>query len=163
MLLPDIAELKGIYPPPQDAENFWTSLPESTFKSRNLTLQSGTYFLGDSGLGDRIYIRKNYSRLIELAFQDFSSGTRGVVVSGNPGRCLIRNFHVSICRSHSLSTGIGKSILACAIVWHCHREGLNVVIKKAGWNFGMGVLFTSSIVRNLSEHGLKEWDREKTV
>ena len=79
----------GIFNASDDAKRFWNALHRSKMKQRILSLEAGTFILGEPSLGNRIYMRQSYQNLIHAAFKDFEGGKRGVIVSGNPGTPII--------------------------------------------------------------------------
>ena len=50
--------------------------------------------------------------------------------------------------------GIGKSMFVPVLVSYCRRQGFDVVVRKAGWNANMNMLFSKEKVYTVSDIGL---------
>ena len=50
--------------------------------------------------------------------------------------------------------GIGKSMFVPVLVRYCRGQGFDVVVRKAGWNANMNMLFSKDNVNTVSDFGL---------
>ncbi|CAM9412891.1 unnamed protein product [Ectocarpus sp. 8 AP-2014] len=94
---------------------FGTELIRAVETNSTLELVSGTFFLGDSKQGSKIYIRPFYKQLAQLIFSGARSGEMwNTVVTGTPG--------------------VGKSTFSFYLLYLLRREGKTVVYdSKNQW------------------------------
>ncbi|CAN0449686.1 unnamed protein product, partial [Pylaiella littoralis] len=98
---------------PQKVIDFATELPRAVMNHDTLELVSGTFFLGDSSYGSKLFIRPCYRELSELLLLGASSDTmRNIVVTGTPG--------------------IGKSVFGFYLLYLLRRQGKTVVYDSKG-------------------------------
>ncbi|DAZ96716.1 TPA: hypothetical protein N0F65_011753 [Lagenidium giganteum] len=114
---------------------FWQAfLDDSTDVTADalVKLPEGTYILGDSSLGSRIYIRHCYPALWELCLErihDEKTNTPHLVILGNPG--------------------IGKTFFGFVILLLLARAGATVVYESGGLK--KRFLFTHNVVAQGSQ------------
>jgi len=77
----------GLLTPPQSLVAFWTNLRLSTVSSdgRILELANGTKFLGSDSWRGKLFIRSCYEKLWDTVQGLVESGTRRILITGNPG------------------------------------------------------------------------------
>jgi len=119
---PGDAVLQTALPAPAALQAFWKELPNATVVNDVLRLSSGTTFLGDADLPDRMYIRADYVGLWAELQSMFLSGTSKVVVSGNPG---IGKSWFGIFVAYKLLTRSKPP----TIVWEARRSSTRVLVK----------------------------------
>ncbi|KAG6971495.1 hypothetical protein JG687_00001988 [Phytophthora cactorum] len=99
---------------------FWKAfrtIPTEIKADAVIALPEGTFLLGDSTLGSRIYIRFCYPQLWKLCWEiihDKKMNTTHLVILGNPG--------------------IGKRFFGYVILLHLARVGATVVYESGGSN-----------------------------
>ena len=101
-----------------------------------MRLASGTFFMGRPAYGSVLYMREDYTGMLEELLKLFASGTRKVVVSGNPG---IGKSWFGFVVLHHLAT----RELDTRVVWESRRKQCRYLFDGASVQQGDLAAFAS--------------------